>query len=432
MMRIRAAPNGVGTVCARRLAPADEEGTEVATRFQRMRPCTGPVEFPPHPSAPPPASIAFSRAVAEGNEMRYLAEAVASGRLAGGARFTRRCEAWLEAALPAARVLLTHSCTGALEMAALLADVGPEDEVIMPSFTFSSTANAFALRGAMPVFVDIRPDTLNLDERLVERAVTARTRAIVPVHYAGHPCAMDTLMAIAERHDLVVIEDAAQAHGVQRGNRSLGTIGHLGCLSFHETKNIVAGEGGALLVNDPRFLERAEILREKGTDRSRFIRGEVDKYTWQDLGSSFIPGELSAAFLLAQLERSDAVTKRRRALFDLYARLLAPLGEAGLVTPPPFSGADSNGHIFWVLLRDAEERGAVMDHLRERGIQAVFHYIPLHSAPAGRRLGRMEGTLPVTETIAARLLRLPLHAGLGEDAVKRVSAALLDFYGLAG
>lgn len=368
----------------------------------------------------------------QGNEIGYLAEAASSGRLAGGAGFTQRCERWLESQLPAHRVLLTHSCTGALEMAALLAGVGPGDEVIMPSFTFSSTANAFALRGATPVFVDIRPDTLNLDERLVAAAITPRTRVIVPVHYAGLPCAMTEIMAIAERHDLLVVEDAAQGHMVRHGNRALGTIGHLGCLSFHETKNLVAGEGGALLVNDPRFLERAEILREKGTDRSRFIRGEVDKYTWQDVGSSFIPGELSAAFLLAQLEQAELLTAQRRALFDLYARLLAPLADAGLAVLPPFTGVQANGHIFWMLLRDEAERGAMMDHLRGAGVQAVFHYVPLHNAPAGLRLGRTSGALRITEHVAARLLRLPLHGALEEADIRRVADAVLDFFDLAG
>lgn len=365
-----------------------------------------------------------------GREAEYLAEAIASGRLAGGARFTQRCEAWLETHLPARRALLTHSCTGALEMAALLAGVGPGDEVIMPSFTFSSTANAFALRGATPVFADIRADTLNLDEEQIEAAISPRTRAIVPVHYAGLPCAMDAIMAVAERHGLLVIEDAAQAHMVRHEGRALGTIGHLGCLSFHETKNLVAGEGGALLLNDPRFQDRAEILREKGTDRSRFIRGEVDKYTWQDVGSSFIPGELSAAFLLAQFEQAEAITAHRRALFDLYARLLAPLADAGLATLPPFAGGEANGHIFWMLLRDEPERAAMMDHLRDCGAQAVFHYVPLHSAPAGRRLGRTAGRLPVTEDIAPRLLRLPLHAAMEEDDVRHVAQAVLAFHGL--
>ncbi|HYF07276.1 MAG TPA: dTDP-4-amino-4,6-dideoxygalactose transaminase [Acetobacteraceae bacterium] len=375
--------------------------------------------------------VAFSRAVAEGRELEYLAQAVASGRLAGGGSFTRRCESWLQENLPAPRALLTHSCTAALEMAAILAEVGPGDEAIMPSFTFSSTANAFALRGATPVFVDIRPDTLNLDERLIEAAITPRTRVIVPVHYAGLPCAMDAIMAIAERHGLLVIEDAAQGHMVRHGGRALGTIGHLGCLSFHETKNLVAGEGGALLVNDARLMARAEILREKGTDRTRFLRGEVDKYTWQDIGSSFIPGELSGAFLLAQLEQAEAITQHRRALFDLYAEELAPLAAARRVTLPSFRGDEANGHIFWMLLRDGAERGDMMDHLRAQGVQAVFHYVPLHSAPAGRRLGRCAGALPVTEEVGARLLRLPLHGALDEADARRVAAAVRAFYGMS-
>lgn len=382
-------------------------------------------------SPPPPGAagqIAFTRAVPGGRELAYLHEAIESGRIAGGAAFTRRCEAHLTAALRATRVLLTHSCTGALEMAALLADLQPGDEVIMPSFTFSSTANAFVLRGAVPVFVDIRPDTLNLDERLVEAAITARTRAIVPVHYAGLPCEMDAILTIAARHGLLVIEDAAQAHEASYRGRALGTLGHLGCLSFHETKNIVAGEGGALIVNDPRFVERAEILREKGTDRTRFVRGEVDKYTWQDVGSSFVPSELSAAFLLAQLERSSEITAHRRALFDRYRTGLRGLADAGRIALPGYAGSAANGHIFWMLVRDGAERAAMMDHLKAQGVQSVFHYVPLHSAPAGRRYTRAHGTLAVTDDVSARLLRLPLHPGLGDAQVDAVTAAIAGFY----
>jgi len=382
------------------------------------------------PTPPPPAAghVAFSRAVATGRELVYLTEAIASGRLAGGASFTKRCEATLEAMLRAPRVLLTHSCTGALEMAALLADLQPGDEVIMPSFTFSSTANAFVLRGAVPVFVDIRPDTLNLDERLVEAAIGPRTRAIVPVHYAGLPCDMASINAIARRHGLLVIEDAAQAHESHYEGRPLGTLGHLGCLSFHETKNIVAGEGGALIVNDPQLIERAEILREKGTDRSRFIRGQVDKYTWQDVGSSYIPGELSAAFLLAQLESAGEITEHRRALFDRYRADLAPLAAAGHLSLPGYPGADANGHVFWVLLRGLRERSELIDHLRALGVQSVFHYVPLHSSPAGRRYTRAHGSLPVTDDISARLLRLPLHSAMQVDQVDRVATGMGRFF----
>ena len=386
------------------------------------------MELQPPPPPGVAGQIAFTRAVTGGREMAYLSEALASGRLAGGASFTRRCEAHLAGALRAPRVLLTHSCTGALEMAALLADLQPGDEVIMPSFTFSSTANAFVLRGAVPVFVDIRPDTLNLDERQVEAAIGPRTRAIVPVHYAGLPCDMDALLRIAARHGLLVIEDAAQGHEVAYRGRALGTLGHLGCLSFHETKNLVAGEGGALVINDERFVERAEILREKGTDRSRFVRGQVDKYTWQDVGSSFVPSELSAAVLLAQLEAAGDITRHRRALFDRYREALRPLADAGRVVLPGYPAEAANGHIFWMLLRDAAERAEMMDHLKALGVQSVFHYVPLHSSPAGRRFTRAHGALPVTDEVAARLLRLPMHAGLRTDDVDAVVRAVRLFY----
>jgi dTDP-4-amino-4,6-dideoxygalactose transaminase len=364
-----------------------------------------------------------------GREMFYIAQAIQNGTIAGGGPFMKRCEVWLEEKLPAIRALMTHSCTAALEMAAMLAEVGPGDEVVMPSFTFSSTATAFVLRGATPVFVDVRADTLNIDEALIEDAVTPRTRVIAPVHYAGLACRMDRIMAIARRRGLMVIEDAAQAHLSLWRGRALGTIGDLGCLSFHETKNIISGEGGALLINDPALVERAEILREKGTDRARFFRGEIDKYTWRDIGSSYCPGEIVAAFLYAQFEQAEAIIARRRAIYDAYREGLATLAGAGLVTLPAAAGSETNGHIFWLLAPDAESRGRLLAHLKAQQIEAVFHYVPLHSAPAGRRFGRPHGGLPVTDDIAARLVRLPIHLGLTDADIARVIAAVTAFFG---
>ncbi|MGX9962457.1 dTDP-4-amino-4,6-dideoxygalactose transaminase [Roseomonas sp. F4] len=379
--------------------------------------------------APPPGKIPFGRPAIVGREMFYIAEAIQNGTISGGGPFMRRCEAWIEQRAAAKRALMVHSCTAALEMAAMLAEVGPGDEVIMPSFTFSSTATAFVLRGAVPVFVDIRRDTLNIDEALIERAITPRTRVIVPVHYAGLACEMDAIMRIAQRHNLLVVEDAAQAQLSDWQGRALGTIGHLGCLSFHETKNIISGEGGALLINDPALIERAEILREKGTDRSRFFRGEVDKYTWRDIGSSYCPGEIVSAFLYAQLERADDIIARRRAIYDAYREGLAPLAEAGLVTLPEAPGTAANGHIFWLLTPDAGSRPRLLEHLTGQGIHAVFHYVPLHSSPAGQRFGRVDGELAATDDIAARLVRLPMYLGLTDADVERVVAAVGAFFG---
>ncbi|MEI7711630.1 MAG: dTDP-4-amino-4,6-dideoxygalactose transaminase, partial [Rhodospirillales bacterium] len=326
-----------------------------------------------------PDKIPFGHPSMVGRELEYIAEAIRNGTISGGGPFLKRGEAWLEQTLPAHRALLTHSCTAALEMAAILSGVGPGDEVIMPSFTFSATATAFVLRGATPVFVDIRADTLNIDETLIEQAITARTRVIVPVHYAGLACEMDPILDIAARRDLIVVEDAAQAHLSHYKGRPLGTLGQMGCLSFHETKNIISGEGGALLVNDMRFAERAEIVREKGTDRSRFFRGEVDKYTWQDIGSSYCPGEIIAAFLFAQFEHAERICNRRRALYDRYRAGLAPLAAAGDIAIPAAAGSQANGHIFWLLLHDEPTRAALIGHLGRQTINAVFHYVPLHS-----------------------------------------------------
>jgi dTDP-4-amino-4,6-dideoxygalactose transaminase len=359
--------------------------------------------------------IPFNRPYLAGKELWYIAQAHARGQMAGDGLFTLRCQQFLERRLGTARALLTHSCTAALEMAALLARIAPGDEVVMPSYTFVSTANAFVLRGATPVFVDIRPDTLNLDETQIPAAITPRTRAIVPVHYAGVACAMNEIMELASDSELVVIEDAAQAILSTSDHRPLGTIGHLGTLSFHETKNIVSGEGGALLVNDARFAERAEIIREKGTNRSQFFRGQVDKYTWVDVGSSYLPGEIIAAFLYAQMEEADEITDRRRNIWNTYHEAFQELEAAGRVRRPVVpSGSEHNAHMYYLLLRDVEDRSRFIRAMKERGIQCVFHYVPLHSSQYGAAVGRAVGKLTVTRSVADRLVRLPLWLGLEE------------------
>jgi dTDP-4-amino-4,6-dideoxygalactose transaminase len=374
--------------------------------------------------------VPFNRPHLTGREFEYIQQAVNAGQLAGNGQFTRRCQQILEERLNSHKVLLTHSCTAALEMAALLLDLKPGDEVIMPSFTFVSTANAFVLRGVVPVFVDIRPDTLNLDERLIEAAITPRTRAIVAVHYAGVGCDMDAIMTIATKHGLRVIEDAAQALGSTYKNRPLGSIGDIGALSFHETKNVISGEGGALLVNNPAFAERAEILWEKGTNRSRFLRGQVDKYTWVDLGSSFLPGELTAAFLWAQLEHADAITAKRRALWDSYARASESLTPLGAELPNVPHDRTHNAHLFYVLVPPGAGQAEVLTELNRRNVNAVFHYIPLHSAPAGRRYGRAGSTMVVTDDRSSRLIRLPLWVGMGEHTPELVVGAVAETLGV--
>jgi dTDP-4-amino-4,6-dideoxygalactose transaminase len=374
--------------------------------------------------------LPFNKPFIIGAELENIAAAVRGGHLAGDGGFSRQCHAWLEQNLGTRRALLTHSCTAALEMAAILCDLAPGDEVILPSFTFVSTANAFVLRGAVPVFVDIRRDTLNLDERLIEAAVTPRTRAIVPVHYAGVACEMDSIVAIARAHGLRVVEDAAQAFLAEYKGRKLGTIGDLGCLSFHETKNVISGEGGALLVNDERLVARAEIVREKGTNRSQFFRGEVDRYTWVDIGSSYLPSELIGAFLWAQLGHAREINARRAELCDIYARELATLQREGRLQLPPSlpEGVTGNGHMFHVMVENLELRTRLIAHLRSRGCHAVFHYVPLHSSPAGLRYGRAAGALPVTDEVSSRLLRLPLYFGLRDDEAVEVAAAIREFY----
>lgn len=369
--------------------------------------------------------IPFNKPYMTGKELWYIAQAHGRGHLAGDGGYTRLCNQWIEQRSGSARALLTHSCTAALEMAALLADMQPGDEVIMPSYTFVSTANAFVLRGAVPVFVDIRADTLNLDETLLEAAVTPRTKAIVPVHYAGVGCEMDAIGEIARRHGLLVIEDAAQAVMSSYKGRPLGAIGDLAAISFHETKNLISGEGGALLVNNPRFIERAEVIREKGTNRSQFFRGQVDKYTWVDVGSSFLPGEIIAAFLWAQMEEVDAITRRRLAMWGSYHQWFADAERAGKLRRPVVPGhCVHNAHMYYILLPDLQCRSAVIDRLKALGVHSVFHYVPLHSAPAGRRYGRAHGELPVTDDVADRLLRLPLWVGLEAQQVEVIQTVL--------
>ena len=373
--------------------------------------------------------IPFNKPAIVGSELTYISQAIAGLHASGDGPFTKRAQALLEKSFDAQRVLLTTSCTSALELAALLCDLKPGDEVIVPSYTFVSTANAFVLRGAKPVFVDIRPDTLNIDERLIEEAITPRTRAIFPIHYAGVACEMDTIMDIANRHGLWVVEDAAQGVHARYKGRWLGTLGHLGCYSFHETKNISCGEGGALVINDSAMELRAEILREKGTNRSQFARGQVDKYTWVDVGSSYVPSDMLAAFLVGQIENMEKVTRRRGEIFDRYADILAPLVERELISLPVLPAhCSTNYHMFYLLTSGIEERTALIEHLRAAGILAVFHYVPLHSSPFAESLGLPQRQLPNTEELSARLLRLPMYFDLRDEEVEEVAHAVLDFY----
>ena len=373
--------------------------------------------------------IPFNVPPCTGNEMKYIGEAVASHKICGDGQFTKKCSAWMEERFNAHKVLLTTSGTTALDMASLLCELQPGDEVILPSFTFSSTANAFVNYGAKLVFVDIRPDTMNIDETKIEAAITDRTKAIVVMHYAGVACEMDTIMAIARKHRLLVIEDAAQAVMSSYKGKALGTIGDFGCYSFHETKNYSMGEGGAILINTPEYVERAEILREKGTDRARFFRGQVDKYTWVDLGDSFLPSELNAAYLWAQLEMADEINEDRLSSWKSYYDAFTDLEKKGLVTLPTVSeGCVHNAHMFYLKCRDLEERTALIAFLKARDILAVFHYVPLHSAPAGLRFGRFSGEDVYTTRESDRLVRLPLYYGLTADDQAKVIRAVRDFY----
>jgi dTDP-4-amino-4,6-dideoxygalactose transaminase len=369
--------------------------------------------------------ISFNRPYACGKELVYAAQALRDSHLSGDGQFTKRCHQWIEERTGCAKALLTHSCTSALDMAALLLELKSGDEIIMPSYTFVSTANAFVLRGAVPVFVDIRQDTLNMDERLIEPAITPRTRAVVPVHYAGVACEMDAIVAIAKRHNLRIVEDAAQAIMASYKGRALGAIGDIGSFSFHETKNIHSGEGGSLLLRDKDLILRAEIIREKGTDRSRFFRGEVDKYTWQDVGSSFLPNELTAAFLWAQLEEAERISRERIAIWQRYHEQLAPLEQEGLLRRPVIpADCQHNGHLYYVILSPEFNRQIILDNMRANAVHAVFHYIPLHSSPAGLRYGRAHGDLSLTTSLSQRLIRLPMWIGLDENQQQRVCDAL--------
>ncbi len=375
-------------------------------------------------------TIQFNKPALLGNEMAYIQQAIANGHISGDGEFSRKCHAWFESELGVAKALLTTSCTHALEMAALLLDLQPGDEVILPSFTFVSTVNAFVLRGARPVFADIRPDTLNLDESRLERLITPRTRAIVPVHYAGVGCEMDAILEIAGRRGLVVIEDNAHGlFGEYRGKK-LGTFGSLATQSFHETKNLTCGEGGALLINDPQYIERAEILREKGTDRSRFFRGQVDKYTWVDVGSSYLPSDILAAFLYAQLEHWQEIQQKRRQIWEFYAANLSDWAEANGVRLPVVPGHCQHPyHLFYLLFPSLDNRQAFIQHLGRKGILAVFHYLPLHLSGMGRRFGGQAGDCPVTEQVSDRLVRLPFYYSLSPTDLEMVLDAIVQFKG---
>lgn len=371
--------------------------------------------------------IPFNKPFVAGKELYYIAQAVTYGNISGDGHFTKACSQFLEEQFGIHKVLLTPSCTAALEMAAMLCDIGPGDEVILPSYTFVSTANAFVRLGAKPVFVDIRPDTLNIDDARIEDAITEKTRAIVPVHYAGVGCEMDRISTIADKYGLKLIEDAAQGVNASYNGRPLGSIGELGTYSFHETKNYICGEGGALCINSPELVERAEILRDKGTNRKQFFRGQVDKYTWVDVGSSYVPSEICSAFLYAQLESLDTIAQRRRQIYQFYRQQLKPLEAEGLLQLPRVpDDCDSNHHMFYILLRDRRTRDALLDFLKERGIHAVFHYVPLHSSPMGAKFGYQAGDLPVTEELSGRLIRLPFFYEITDEEQTRVIAAVRD------
>ncbi|MDC7302050.1 dTDP-4-amino-4,6-dideoxygalactose transaminase [Agathobacter ruminis] len=364
-----------------------------------------------------------------GKEEEYIKEAIASKKICGDGAFTKKCNAFLEEYTGTTKALLTTSCTHATEMAAILADIQPGDEVIMPSYTFVSTADAFVLRGAKAVFVDIRPDTMNIDENLIEDAITEKTKAIVPVHYAGVSCEMDKIMEIAKCHNLLVIEDAAQGVDSKYKGKSLGTMGDYGCFSFHETKNLSMGEGGALLIRDQKNVERAEIVREKGTNRAKFFRGQIDKYTWVDAGSSYLPSELNAAYLYAQLENIHEIQNNRMNSWNYYYELLSPLAQQGKIELPVIpEGCEHNAHMFYIKAKDLEERTALSAFLKENDITASFHYIPLHSAPAGEKFGRFHGEDVYTTKESERLLRMPMYYGLKKDEIEFVCEKVKEFY----
>lgn len=373
--------------------------------------------------------IPFNKPPLTGNEQQYVLQAIQSDKISGDGFFGKKCQAWFEERLSCQKTLLTPSCTAALEMAAILLDIQPGDEVIMPSYTFVSTANAFVLRGAKIIFVDIRPDTMNIDETLIEAAITPQTKAIVPVHYAGVGCEMDTIMDIAHRHDLFVVEDAAQGMMSTYKGKPLGTIGHLGTYSFHETKNYTSGgEGGLLLINDERFLQRAEVIREKGTNRSQFFRGQVDKYTWVDLGSSYLPSELQAAYLWGQLEKADEINQNRLTTWNVYNKAFQAIKQPALVDLPTIPEyCQHNAHMYSLRLNDITQRTAFIEHLKTNDIMSVFHYVPLHSSPAGLKYGRFNGKDSYTTSDSDRLVRLPLWFNLPDDKLDRIIKVVMDF-----
>jgi len=371
--------------------------------------------------------IPFNRPYMSGNELSNINQAHSSGNLSGDGLFTDKCHEWLEGKTGTSKALLTHSCTAALEMAAILADIKEGDEVIMPSYTFVSTANAFVLRGAKPSFIDVREDTFNLDENLIEEAITGKTKAIVPVHYAGVSCEMDAIIEIANKYKLMVIEDAAQGVMSTYKGKALGSVGDLGAYSFHETKNLICGEGGALLVNNIQYKERAEIIREKGTDRSKFCRNEIDKYTWQGIGSSFLPSELNAAFLSAQFEKAESITNKRLFLWGYYHKALEEIEAEGLIRRPVIpSSCEHNAHMYYVVVNDSVNRDSIIRSLNVQGINAIFHYVPLHSSPAGVRFGRVNGSLSVTDKISSKIIRLPLWIGMTEVMIDYIVSHLSE------
>lgn len=373
--------------------------------------------------------IDFNRPPFIGKELDYIKDAVEGSKICGDGKYTHLCSDWMRENFKTNYVMLTTSCTHALEMAAFLSDIQPGDEVIMPSYTFVSTADAFVLRGAKIVFVDIRPETMNIDERLIEDAITERTRAIVPVHYAGVSCEMDAIMAIAKKHNLVVVEDAAQGVNAYYKGKALGTIGDFGCYSFHETKNYTMGEGGAVLFQEEKYREKAEILREKGTNRSKFFRGQIDKYTWMDYGSSYLPSDMNAAYLYAQLENHQLIDEKRMKVFNFYNEQLKPLADKGLIEQPFIPDyATHNAHMYYLKVKDLETRSRLIPYMRERDVQCVFHYIPLHSSPAGQQFGRFHGEDKYTTKESERLVRLPMHFGLTDEDIRHVTESLLSFF----
>ena len=372
--------------------------------------------------------ISFNKPFTIGKECEYIQDAMDKGILRGDGIYTKKCHQFLEQYLPAKKVLLTHSCTAALEMAAILADIKPGDEIIMPSFTFVSTANAFVLRGGVPVFVDIRPDTQNINEDLIEAAISDKTKAIIPVHYAGVSCDMDRIMAIAKKYNLLVIEDAAQGIASTYKGKKLGTLGDIGCFSFHETKNVISGEGGAIVINNDKFIERAEIIREKGTNRSQFFRGEVDKYTWVDVGSSYLPSDMIAAFLFAQLENIEKINNKRLQIWQEYHDFFKKYEDMGLIKRPIIpANCTHNAHMYYVLFESLEKRTKFIDYMKTNGINPVFHYIPLHSSPAGQQFGKIIGTMNVTDNTSETLVRMPMFYDLSSDEMQQIKIVVKNF-----